>query len=485
MNKTSVPKVFISYSWKPSDNKEKTILLAKRLVENGVDVIIDVWNLKEGQDKYIFMEQMVNSDDINRVLIVCNQAYCEKANSRMGGVGSESMIISDEIYNDTEQTKFIPIIHEKSEDGKPFLPTYISSRIYIDLSDEEYFEEEFEKLLRNLFEKPSFEKPALGIPPPYIRDESKLSINIGKINSIKSALIHEKQYSSELILEYFDLFIETLRQSDIDISNLTIEIDEIVIQKIDLLEPIKNELLDLIKLIIRYSKGQLLLIHKFFEKFFSFIVSNEDPNVPANTLGAMKNDHYYFIGYELYLSISCLLIEKELYHELASILHSPYTIYSPHKKDYISLTFVNASVTPSSLNSYRIQRLSKNNINEVSHLIRNRAKKTAINENFISEVDAILYYISCLTAQHADRSRIWFPHTCDSSRIEIPLIKKLKSQNTFSHFMPLFNVGSKEEFFERLEYVKQMNIDKKIQRYYYGLDPIEYVFKSDEVASMP
>jgi hypothetical protein len=58
------PKVFISYSWEPVDNKVKTIALAERLVTNGVDVVIDVWDLKEGQDKYKFMEKMVNSPEI-------------------------------------------------------------------------------------------------------------------------------------------------------------------------------------------------------------------------------------------------------------------------------------------------------------------------------------------------------------------------------------------------------------------------------------
>lgn len=46
-----IPKIFISYSWVVS---ERVLELAERLVANGVDVVLDKWDLKEGQDKYAF-----------------------------------------------------------------------------------------------------------------------------------------------------------------------------------------------------------------------------------------------------------------------------------------------------------------------------------------------------------------------------------------------------------------------------------------------
>lgn len=52
------PKVFISYAWS-KDNLEKVLELAKRLMNDGIQVILDKWDLKEGQDKYAFMEQSV------------------------------------------------------------------------------------------------------------------------------------------------------------------------------------------------------------------------------------------------------------------------------------------------------------------------------------------------------------------------------------------------------------------------------------------
>ena len=158
-----IPKIFISYSW---SSDALVLELAQRLVSHGVDVVLDKWDLKEGQDKYAFMERCVNDPEITKVLIICDKVYAQKANDRTGGVGDETVIISSEIYGNMKQEKFIPVIAEKSEDGKPYIPTYIKTRIYIDLSDPETYEIEYEKLLRNIYENLgwAFGYNILGIP---------------------------------------------------------------------------------------------------------------------------------------------------------------------------------------------------------------------------------------------------------------------------------------------------------------------------------
>ncbi|MCR5608889.1 MAG: toll/interleukin-1 receptor domain-containing protein [Lachnospiraceae bacterium] len=163
------PKIFISYSWSSDD---MVLALAQRLVSHGVDVVLDKWDLKEGQDKYAFMERCVNDVEITKVLIICDRAYADKANNRKGGVGDETVIISSEVYGNMEQEKFIPIIAEKDENGNPYVPTYIKTRIYIDLSDENRYEDEYEKLLRNIYNKPLNAKPILGKMPEWLEEES-------------------------------------------------------------------------------------------------------------------------------------------------------------------------------------------------------------------------------------------------------------------------------------------------------------------------
>src|SRR5438046_1159567 len=103
------PRVFISYSWPSPEHEQWVIELAERLVNDGVDIILDKWMLREGQDKYSFMEKMVTDDMVIKVLVLSDKRYSERADSRKGGVGTESQIISKEIYERVDQQKFIPI----------------------------------------------------------------------------------------------------------------------------------------------------------------------------------------------------------------------------------------------------------------------------------------------------------------------------------------------------------------------------------------
>jgi len=70
--------------------------LAERLTSDGIYVILDVWELKAGHDKYSFMEKMVTDPHVQKVLVICDKVYQEKADDRRGGVGTESQLISKE-----------------------------------------------------------------------------------------------------------------------------------------------------------------------------------------------------------------------------------------------------------------------------------------------------------------------------------------------------------------------------------------------------
>ncbi len=114
---SSPPKVFISYSWTNDEHVEWVVGLGERLMNDGIRVILDQWDLQDGQDLNSFMEQMVNDPEIQRVSIVSDATYAAKADGRKGGVGTETQIISKEVYDSVEQTKFVPLLRERDNAG--------------------------------------------------------------------------------------------------------------------------------------------------------------------------------------------------------------------------------------------------------------------------------------------------------------------------------------------------------------------------------
>lgn len=163
------PKVFISYSHDSSEHKRWVTEFASKLVKNGVDVLLDQWDLNLGDDIPKFMEKSVK--DADRVLMICTEPYVHKADDGKGGVGYEAMIVTGELVRDLGTSKFVPIVRQKG--NIPFLPKSVSTRFYVDLSDEDSYDEQFETLLRELHQIPAIHKPAIGKNPFAVSPSGK------------------------------------------------------------------------------------------------------------------------------------------------------------------------------------------------------------------------------------------------------------------------------------------------------------------------
>lgn len=189
------PKVFISYSQTSQLHQNQIIQWAERLANDGVDSVLDVYDLKEGQDKNAFMERMVTDSEVSHVLVIADNEYAKKADARKAGVGTESQIISKEVYDKVEQSKFIPVIAEVDENRKPYLPIFLKSRFWIDFSTPELVNENWERLVRLLYGKPLHEKPKIGKAPTYISEDtaSPASPARGKYETFKQALLKDKK----------------------------------------------------------------------------------------------------------------------------------------------------------------------------------------------------------------------------------------------------------------------------------------------------
>ena len=166
------PKVFISYAWGSEDYRLKVRSFATDLIENGIDVLLDQWSLKEGNDTYAFMEQSVTDPTITNVLILLDPVYEKKANGRDGGVGTETQIISPEIYNKVKQEKFLPIIFERGVNGEVPKPQYLKTMLHFDLSQGENYDSEYQRLVKRLYGIEIVEKPLLGKKPSWLEEKS-------------------------------------------------------------------------------------------------------------------------------------------------------------------------------------------------------------------------------------------------------------------------------------------------------------------------
>ena len=174
-NMEFTPKVFISYSHDNDEHKGWVCKLASGLLENGIEATLDQWDLSLGSDLPKFMENGLTAND--RVLVICTENYIDKANAGKGGVGYEKMILTAELMQNQDSKKFIPIV--RNVKGLYKTPTCLASRVYIDFSNDDAFDDLFKQLLHEIHGVPLKPKPALGKNPfreedtrPVLKEDS-------------------------------------------------------------------------------------------------------------------------------------------------------------------------------------------------------------------------------------------------------------------------------------------------------------------------
>lgn len=443
LQQNKIPKIFISYSW---SSDVLVLALAQRLVSHGIDVVLDKWELKEGQDKYAFMERCVNDPDITKVLIICDKAYALKANARKGGVGDETVIISGEIYENMKQEKFIPIIAERDEDGKPYVPAYVKTRIYIDLSNPDTYETEYEKLLRNIYEKPQFMKPKLGKRPEWL-DEEKTNFFPLKdlIRQIRGSNTSNKRKSCisrfqiayiDVLKVYFEKGSEPKRVYESFLN--TKPVRDIFLDFVEAIEETEPDYAEILAELFESMYNQLTCIKTF--ELNTSSVSNNDLDIFRNHIWELFICVITFMRYiKDYIAINVMLTHT--YFLETSILggdieennYTAFRHYSRVIEDY-----------------YKPKTEMKNLYTLMGDVICNQREKLPIyTRESIAEADLFLYQVC--NAYDLARSKqgryetYWFP-TCYIYVNSIPIEwSKMKSRRYCRKMMTLFGVDSLDD----------------------------------------
>lgn len=154
------PKVFVSYSWDPTEHSAWVLRLATRLRADGIDVTLDQWDVKLGDDVAYFMEKAAKVD--YRVLAIVSTAYVTKTNEPAGGAGYEKRLITQAIMKDLTSDRLVPVMRE-NPDGE--LPAFMGTPWFSDMRNDDEFELKYIELLGALHRVPGKPKPPLGTNP--------------------------------------------------------------------------------------------------------------------------------------------------------------------------------------------------------------------------------------------------------------------------------------------------------------------------------
>jgi hypothetical protein len=480
---TETPKLFISYSWTSPQHEDWVINLAERLVSDGVDVIIDKWNLKEGHDKYNFMETMVKSPDIQKVLVILDKKYSEKAEKRTGGVGTETQIISPKIYGDVSQEKFIPIITEKDENGIAFVPTYLESRIYIDFSDDDKFEENYEILLRNIYQRPAYSKPKIGKAPSYLFEETPMKHKTSNIvRSFDNQISKVPKRVNAIIREFLDEFFEDLKGHTVDFKGTrdVIIFGKAIYDNIISYTPLRNEYIIFLD---KLFKSELDFDIDIYIKFFEKLPILKDPQDSRSNWSQKEFDNFRFFIHEIFLYTIAVSLKNEKYKFIEEILYSGYFFQGRFEYNKEAQRFDGLYNYVDIFDQYYKQSYSKDYFSPMADLIVKRLPDDLSLDDIVN-ADLLVHYIASF------ENLKWFPvtyiyRTRDNGKFE--LFHRLVSIRHFEKIKVLFNVNSVKELQDKIEAFQTEDKNQNGTGYLLAFDkviPIYKLIQSDKIGTL-
>lgn len=451
------PKLFISYCWSSPDHEEWVLRLGTELRENGVDVILDKWDLKEGNDANAFMEKMVSDEEIRKVILVIDEQYGEKADKRKGGVGTETQIISAEVYESVNQNKFVAVIAHRNEEGKAKLPIFYKSRIYIDLSDDELYGRNFEQLLRWVYDKPLHIKPDLGKKPAFLDEAIQESLGTATaFRRVTDAIKGSRPHSHGALTEYFNIFSENLERFRLPPSKGAADFDQCIVDSIEKSIPARNELIEIFGTIAQYdqSANTAPTIHKFFESLIPYLY----PPRGINSYHKWDWDNFRFIIHESFLTCIAVFLKHERFEIVAQILHQRYYVdKDEHSSRSKMATFEIFRENLISL-THRNNRLNLRRHSICADMIKERCSDSGISFNNIMQADFLLYLADAISCFKEGIYQRWWPETLVFKAFHggtFEIFLRAESQEYFSRLAPTLGIKQKPELSPLIDAMKK------------------------------
>lgn len=472
-------KIFISYSWSSPKHEDWVLLLAQRLVQDSIDVILDKWDLKIGHDKFHFMETMVKATDINKVLIISDKEYSQKADSRTGGVGTETLIITPQIYVNTSQEKFIPVVAELDENGTPYLPTFLAGRMYIDLSLPEHYEINYEKLIRIILERPSLSKPKLGTPPKYLNEDTPMSFKTTTIvRGFDAQIDRYPDRINSIARDFLNEFHNNLTEfTNNNPSNLVIELGKQILDKLNQYTPLRDDYIQFInKLTKNPNQFDTDILIRFFENL-PLLLAPIDESV--NSWTDNQYNHFKFIIYELFLYTITIALKNENYKFLEDIFYSKYLVKERYQGGNEPENFTVFYYHFDLVDAYYKQLTGGNFASVQAELIIKRIPEDLVKPSIV-QADLLCYYIGQLT----DKS--WFPKTYvyNSSYIKgFDFFNRLISKKHFDKVKGVLGLESVEELKNKLKEVISKGTERGYSNSFSNIPNLSNFIKVEEIAT--
>ena len=437
------PVTFFSYAWTTEAHKARVRGLADRLRLDGVNVILDQTHLQPGDDTYVFMEQIANRADLKKVVVICDAGYKSKVDKREGGSGTEGSIMSPEVYRQFGEgpNKYVAVAFEVDERGAGFVPTMFASRLYIDMSTDALMDENYERLLRFLWDRPEPPVP-IGKPPSFLFDADPTDVLVhGKARAVRMAVERGRspltpwQDFMDAVTGVFSRFSAPIDEHrHYDAAEAARQLEWTV--------PARDALADTIRLLVRENLLTSTMLVNLFTRLGHVAFEHDrewqlQSEVTAHTRAAVQ---------ELVLYVTAVLIQEDRPDLIAGTLNATYVMESRWQRmEAAVFGFIWQSTT------WFAEGYARNSGRRLhdgtASWIQSRATLASLPFRQLVEADVILSVNSAQGVRDQNvmggLNEMWYPVLWPFwQSTSFPLFKRLISASVLQQWLPVFHKTS-------------------------------------------
>ena len=353
--------------------------------------------------------------------------------------------MSDEIYSKAEQTKFLPIVFEKGDDGMIYKPHFLKSRIHIDMSSDDCYEMGYEQLLRDIFDKPLIKKPALGSMPAFLETDEPILLSTAKEQRLLKVKNEESSSFKDWVERYFEKLIASLDQFKISFrgGNIKDLVDQIE-KSIDSMQMVNNDFINFLETVSTNEECKGEQFVDFFENLLQYYEDNNIALATSNSVSYLVNDNYRFFNYELFLSFAAIILKHQRFDIIRDVVSADFCILSNRiGREVMPLNYVEFQKYNYTLDRFKKNLRNSNLISEAATLLKSKMDGKLFEE--MVEADILLYYLSLVYVKTEELYDTWYPELSIYNS-SFTILPKLASSRYFEKTKILFGVDDKESF---------------------------------------
>lgn len=328
------------------------------------------------------------------------------------------------------------------------MPIYLKSRIYLDFFQEDTLHDEYEKLLRNIFNRPLLKKPRLGTSPSYLWESEPTHLKTSyKVEKIRDSILKGSKYTKGHIRDFLDAFHMALQDYQIDDSGQDkIPFNDKVVDSIKKFLPYRDDFMNFIFLISQYDVPESFFeeLHEFLQNLIRFEI-RPVKLVKSVVWSEYWLDNYRFILYELFLYFISALIKFKKFELIDHFLTEPYF----YKDNYHGSSWL-----PYSIFNLTVTTIDGATVDAIASLIKDRANYKGLSLDDLIQADFVLFLRSYI--HYGVYSDLWHSRCIGyANEYGFEIFNKGRSKKYFNDIKILLRIKNRDDLKQKLVEVQE------------------------------